>query len=189
MIKKLFLLSFLFFGISIAGQAQRYKTAAGVRLESERFGLTLQQKIQEQATIEGIITIGSDEYSGTALYEWHRPMLGKRFNYYIGGGGHVGNVKNKGAFAGVDGIVGIEYKINGLPFLLSADVKPAVHFNHPDDWVGLSSGISVRYVLVKDKKPDIRWWQFRKQQQEKQRQKEKAQNKRGLRDIFNKQDK
>lgn len=187
MIKELLIMSFLLCGIGVAGQAQKYRTAAGVRLESDRFGLTLQQKLHKQATLEGIIAIGAHEYSGTALYEWHRPMLGKRFNYYLGGGGHIGNLKDKGVFTGVDGILGIEYKINGLPFLLSADVKPAVHFNH-DDWVTLSSGISVRYVLLKDKKPEIRWWQFRKQQQEKKRQKEKEQQKGGLRGIFKKQD-
>lgn len=168
----------------MAGMAQKYVTAAGVRLESERFGLSLQQKLHERGTIEAILSVGSREYSGTALYEWHFPMLGKRFNYYLGAGGHVGNLKDNGVFSGVDAILGIEYKVNGLPFLLSADVKPAVHINH-EDWVNLSSGVSIRYVLIKEKKQKKEWWPFGKQNNKKNK---KNDEKSGILDIFKKKE-
>jgi len=186
MIKKLLLMIFLLSGICGVSQAQKYRTAAGVRLESDRFGLTLQQKLHERGTVEGIVAIGANEFSGTALYEWHRPILGERFNYYLGAGAHIGNLKDNGVFTGIDGILGIEYKINGLPFLLSADVKPAVHFHHAD-WLGLSSGISVRYVLWKDKQPESKWWQFRRRREENRRKKEKQQQKGKIFNIFKKQ--
>jgi hypothetical protein len=68
-------------------------------------------------------------------------------------------------FTGVDGILGIEYKINGLPFLLSADVKPAVHINH-EDWVKLATGISIRYVILAEKKEKKKLWPFGKKEEE-----------------------
>ncbi|WP_299760160.1 hypothetical protein [uncultured Pontibacter sp.] len=190
MIKRLVLLVVLIGGLSMAAEAQKYRTAAGVRIESDRFGVTVQQKLHEQGTLEGIVQVGSREYSGTVLYEWHRPILGKRFNYYLGAGGHLGNLKDSGVFTGVDGILGVEYKVNGLPFLLSADVKPAVHINH-DDWVHLSSGISIRYVIVKEKKEKKRLWPFGKQADDKGKNKKNSkqdEQQPGIFDIFKKKE-
>lgn len=164
--KKYFLAVLLVLGVASLSQAQKYRTAAGIRLGGDEFGATLQQKLHEKGTIEGIAMISSREYSGTALYQWHFPILGKRLNYYLGAGGHVGKLKDQGVFTGVDGILGIEYKINGLPFLLSADVKPAVHINH-EDWVKLATGISVRYVILAEKKEKKKLWPFGKKEEEK----------------------
>jgi len=156
---KALLLTLFLITLTITANAQKYRTAVGPRLESDRFGISIQQKVHDRGTLEGIAALGSREYSGTVLYEWHFPILGERFNYYLGAGGHVGNLKDKGVFTGVDAILGVEYKVNGLPFLLSADVKPAFHLNH-EDWVHLSSGVSIRYVIVKEKKKKNSIWPF-----------------------------
>ncbi|WP_161889423.1 hypothetical protein [Pontibacter russatus] len=184
MIKKILMLVGLLCGISVAGVAQKYRTAAGVRLESDRFGVTLQQKLHDRGTLEAIAAVGSREYSATGLYEWHFPLLGERFNYYLGAGAHIGNLKDSGVFTGGDVILGIEYKVNGLPFLLSADVKPAFHIHH-EDWIQLSSGVSVRYVLVKEKKEKKRLWPFGRQNDKNNR---KRDDKPGVLDIFKKQE-
>ncbi|GHA65692.1 hypothetical protein [Pontibacter akesuensis] len=186
MTKKLLLLVVLLCGASMAASAQKYITAAGVRIESDRIGLTLQQKLNERGTIEAIGTVGSREVSGTALYEWHFPILGERFNYYLGAGGHIGNLKGSGVFTGVDAMLGIEYKVNGLPFLLSADVKPAVHINH-EDWVHLSSGISVRYVIIPEKKKKKSLWPFG-DKDEKNKKNKRDEEQPGILDIFKKKD-
>lgn len=165
--KKIFITLLLATGIATASQAQKYRTAAGIRLGGDQFGATVQQRIAEKSTLEGIALVGSREYSGTVLYQRHWPFLGKRFNYYLGGGGHIGNLKDYGVFTGLDAIVGVEYKINGLPLLLSADVKPALHFNH-EDWVNLATGISIRYVLVPEKKVKKSIWPFNKKEEEPQ---------------------
>lgn len=184
MFKRLVLIGCLLCGISIASEAQKYRTAAGARIESDRFGLTLQQKLHDRGTIEAIAAVGSRDYSLTGLYERHFPLLGERFNYYLGAGAHVGNLKDKGVFTGGDVILGVEYKVNGLPFLLSADVKPAFHINH-EDWIQLSSGISIRYVLIKEKKEKRSLWPFGKQDDKK---KKKQNDKPGIFDIFKDKD-
>ncbi|WP_048922233.1 hypothetical protein [Rufibacter radiotolerans] len=151
--KKLFL---LVLGFSLLGTlpalAQRYKTAAGVRIGSDDFGLTLQQKILEKTTLEGLVTAAPREVAVTVLGEQHFPMLGQRLNYYLGGGVHAGHLKDYGTIYGFDAITGIEYKLNGLPLLLSADLKPAFHIKH-ENWFNLGGAFSIRYVLVKEKPP------------------------------------
>lgn len=166
--KKSWFITCLLLGVAYAGEAQVYRTAAGVRLDGDLFGVTVQQKLFEKTTVEGILALGAREYSGTALYQRHFPILGKRFNYYLGAGGHVGHLKDYGTFTGLDAIGGIEYKVNGLPFLISADIKPAVHFNH-ENWTDLSTGISIRYVLVPEKKKKLGIWPFNKKEEEPER--------------------
>lgn len=186
MIKKILFTLLFISGTVLTGYAQKYRTAVGARFESDKIGVTLQQKLHESGTIEGIVSLGASEYSGTVLYEWHFPLLGKRFNYYVGGGAHLGNLKDNGVFTGADAILGLEYKINGLPILLSADLKPAVHINHTD-WVGLSSGVSVRYVIVKEKKEKKGWWPFGNKEEDDRRKKKNKGNE-SILDIFKKKE-
>lgn len=153
------LIAILLISVILTGYGQKYRTALGPRIESDMFGLSVQQRVGERNTLEGIAAVGAREFSGTVLYEWHRPLLGQRFNYYLGAGGHVGRLKDQGVFSGGDVILGVEYKVNGLPFLLSADFKPAVHINH-EDWINFSTGISVRYVILKEKPKKRSIWPF-----------------------------
>jgi hypothetical protein len=132
-------------------QAQKYRTAAGFRLGGGNYGLTVQQKILDKVTLEGIGLVGTREVSGTVLAERHFGILGPSLNYYLGAGGHLGNHKDDGAFGGFDGIIGAEYKVAFFPVVLSFDFKPSVEFNSAD-WARFPTAFSVRYVLVKEKK-------------------------------------
>ncbi|WP_051359889.1 hypothetical protein [Adhaeribacter aquaticus] len=148
--KKYFLLlTFCFF--CLAASAQKYRTAAGIRIGKNDFGGTIQQKIMERNTLEGIVLAGTREVSGTALFEHHFPIMGKGFNWYLGAGAHVGHLKDAGGFYGGDVILGTEMKLPIFPILLSLDVKPAFHVNH-EDWGRISGGFSIRYILVKEKR-------------------------------------
>lgn len=147
----LLLLVALLLGGSQVAQAQKYRTAAGLRLSSGMYGLTVQQKILPKTTLEGLALAGSREVTGTVLAEQHFGLLGPSLNYYLGAGGHVGNHKDTGAFGGVDFIVGAEYKIALTRFVISADFKPSIEFNN-NDWARFPTAISVRYILVKEKK-------------------------------------
>ncbi|WP_157530781.1 hypothetical protein [Hymenobacter norwichensis] len=141
----------LLLGASRPAQAQKYRTAAGLRLSSGMYGLTVQQKILPKTTLEGLALAGSREVTGTVLAEQHFGLLGPSLNYYLGAGGHVGNHKDTGAFGGVDFIVGAEYKIALSRFVVAADFKPSIEFNS-DDWARFPTAFSVRYILIKDKK-------------------------------------
>lgn len=130
--------------------AQKYITAAGVRLGSGSYGLTGQQLVARRVTIEGIAGLGEREYSGTVLGEYHFGILGPSLNYYVGAGGHLGHHQETGRFRGLDGIVGVEYKVAFLPLALSFDFKPSVEFGG-DDYARFPTAFSIRYVLIKRK--------------------------------------
>jgi hypothetical protein len=148
--KKYFLVLALIL-MGVGASAQKYRTALGARIDRNDFGVSLQQKILEKNTLEGILAVGSREVSGTVLFERHFPILGKGFNYYLGAGAHVGSLKDHGTFYGGDAILGTELKLPIFPLLLSFDIKPALHVNH-EDWFDFASGFSLRYILVKEKK-------------------------------------
>ncbi|QIX61739.1 hypothetical protein HER32_11350 [Hymenobacter sp. BT18] len=133
-----------------AAQAQKYRTAGGVRYSTGSLGLTLQQKILEKATLEGIALASSREVSATVLAERHFPVLGPSLNYYLGAGGHLGTHKDNGGFGGFDGMLGVEYKVAFTRLLLSADFKPSIEFGG-EDWARFPVGFSLRYVIVQDK--------------------------------------
>jgi len=130
--------------------AQKYITAAGVRLGGGNYGLTVQQLVGSRVTIEGIAGLGQREYSGTVLGEYHFGILGPSLNYYFGAGGHLGHNKDTGGFSGLDGIVGVEYKVAFLPVALSFDFKPSLEFGS-DDYARFPTAFSIRYVFIKRK--------------------------------------
>lgn len=140
----------MFFLVSLSVAAQKYRTAAGLRIGRTDFGGTVQQKLVESITAEGILTLGTREATATVLLQKHYPIIGEGFNYYIGGGAHVGHLKDRGAFYGGDVMLGTEVKLPLLPLLLSLDVKPAVHVNHTD-WFDVAGGLSLRYIIIKEK--------------------------------------
>jgi hypothetical protein len=156
--KRILILMGLLLTVTCTCLAQKYITAAGMRIEENQYGLTLQQRVLKKTSIELIGMAAARDISATALAEQHFPLLGRRLNYYFGLGGHIGKIKDVGNYYGFDGVFGMEYKINGLPFLLSFDFKPAVHINH-DDWVATPSAFSVRYVFIRERRPAAKFFQ------------------------------
>lgn len=132
-----------------SAQAQKYRTAAGLRLGKNNFGLTVQQKVFEKTTLEGLALASSREVSATVLAERHFGILGPSLNYYFGAGGHLGKNKDTGGFGGFDALAGVEYKVAFVPLVLSFDLKPTVEINSAD-WARFPAAFSVRYVLIKD---------------------------------------
>lgn len=175
------ILFMLLLGLVPAARAQKYRTAAGVRLGTGNYGLTVQQKIFEKTTLEGLGLVRSREVSATLLAERHFGILGPSLNYYLGAGGHVGTHKDDGAFGGFDVIVGLEYKLPITRLVLSADFKPSVEFGS-GDWARFPTAISVRYILIKEKKTGFLHDVFGGNKDRKKT-KEKSSNRRGLFDF------
>ena len=134
--------------------AQKYRTAAGLRSDGNNYGLTIQQLILPKTTLEGLGMVSPRERSGTLLIERHFGILGPSLNYYFGVGGHYGRNKDDGDFYGFDGMVGAEYKIAFIPFVISFDFKPTIEYGSAD-WNRFPSAFSIRYIFVKKKKTGI----------------------------------
>jgi hypothetical protein len=141
------------FALLLAAQpaaAQKYITAAGLRLGGGSYGITVQQAVASRVTIEGIAGLAEREYSGTVLGEYHFGILGPSLNYYFGAGGHLGHNKDTGDFGGFDALAGVEYKVAFLPIVLSFDFKPSYEI-HSDDYARFPTAFSIRYVFIKRK--------------------------------------
>ncbi len=166
--KHLFVLTLVFFIFYANVQAQRYGTAAGLRLGSNdvsrTVGISVQQRILKHLTIEGIAQ--SDFNANHTLHlllEKHNPIISKRLNYYYGAGisfgleeSHVKNVATKeivrtygNATTGIDLIAGLEMTI--LNTTLSLDYKPNINMAGREEFFRGQVGISARMVLVKSK--------------------------------------
>lgn len=99
------------------------------------------------------------------LLEKYAPAFNARgLNWYYGAGGHIAAQNGNGAYyydngrhkhykngalgLGVDGIVGLEYKIPKAPFALSLDVKPYIEVvTKGDVWMSLDPGLGVKVTF------------------------------------------
>ena len=139
-----------------------YKTAGGIRLGFYP-GITVKHKLEKSAALEGIL---SSRYNGliiTGLYEIQAPAFTstdlRGFQWYYGGGAHIGtfgtgSYKNRNGVLystttftlGVDFILGLEYKMEEIPFLIGLDIKPFFDLVNPGRgyW---DSALSFRYIF------------------------------------------
>jgi hypothetical protein len=140
-----------------------YTTSAGFRFGFGA-GVTVKHFIKEDAAIEGILSTGwyFGGFRATVLYELHKQVTEvDRLFWYYGAGGHVGfydwshphwwgrqNYKNAwGPVLGIDGILGLEYQIQEIPFTVSLDIKPNISLLGFHGRGIFDSAFSVRYVL------------------------------------------
>lgn len=144
--------------------AQKYTTAAGIRIGSG-IGITVQQHVFNKLTIEG--TLQKNLFrSGTtvaAILERHQKIGFKDFNFYLGGGPHAeympatrvyddkGNsyTVNNNSW-GISGVAGIELRLKNI--LVSYDYQPGINIHGGDQLFSSKTGISVRYVFLKQSK-------------------------------------
>lgn len=176
----------LCFLLSFPAFSQRYGTALGLRFGNSDYnrtlGLTLQQRVTERVTLEGILQSDFNRNSTFSLLaERHRPVISKRFNYYLGGGVAFGReesfVKNTAtkeiihtygnSTFGVDLIAGIELTVANA--VIALDYKPNINISGREEFYRGQVGISARTVLVKSKEQ-------KRRQKQRQKAKKASQN-------------
>jgi|GEM_PF-1505323 len=152
-------LSIALFLISPQLNAQKYITAAGVRIGNQQLGLTVKQRLAKKISVEGIFNsnFSFKNASMSVLLERHQGL--RRLNIYYGVGyrqlWHREEDPTKSA--GIDAIIGIEFTLLGLN--LSADFKPTIVNLATNKWFQTQVGFSIRYVIIKDKR---RWFKRKK---------------------------
>lgn len=128
------------------GRTGDYKNAFGIR-GGGTSGLTYKHIFESGNAFEGIIGIWPNAYGLTGLYEKNVGTTVEGLKWYYGGGAHITNEisrtryydraadnyyyknDNIGLGIGVDGLLGLEYKIPVIPLAFSLDVKPYLQFN------------------------------------------------------------
>jgi hypothetical protein len=134
---------------SINGHA--YKTALGVKV-LDGAGITLKSFVNGNNALEGIGFFWKQGFRITGLYEIHGDINGAPgLKWYIGPGAHVGFYNNdyySGSTSfGVDGVLGLDYKIHGAPINFSLDWQPSFEFANNRGFVGSWGGFAVRYTF------------------------------------------
>jgi hypothetical protein len=153
--KKISVIAMLFIALTIAANAQDYKTSLGLRA-GVPYGLTVKHFLSEANAVEGILASRWSGFVITGLYEnehWTGEYPG--FNWFWGFGAHVGfwdttpyiSTKNTGAIIGIDGILGLEYTFDEIPLNLSLDLLPSINLIGSSGWNGINGALSVRYVF------------------------------------------
>ena len=149
---------------SLAINTTSYKTAIGLRA-GETSGLTIKQFVSSEKAIEGIVGLWSHGLSATILFEKYTPAFNvSGLNWYYGVGGHIALETGKysyyyknnrythyreGSFGlGIDGIIGLEYKIPSTPFALSLDMKPYIEVvTRGNTWMSLDPGLGIKVTF------------------------------------------
>jgi hypothetical protein len=159
--QKLFiLLAFVFIAATISAQnvtqPSGYKTAIGFKYYPA--SVTVKSFIKENAALEGLLSFWDYGTRFTALYEFYKNINNiDGLKWYVGPGAHLGFWNNNwedkypdreaGAMFGIDGVIGLDYKIKNLPIDVSLDWQPSFTFVGYNYFEGGWGGIGVRYTF------------------------------------------
>jgi hypothetical protein len=161
-------LMLLFLVFTQKAYSQDKSTGIGIRLGGLNSGLTLRHFVSENTALEGLFNFGYKSFVITGLYEKHFPVEGSEgLAWFIGGGAHLGFFRYGGSYyvyrshgrflyvddvnatrsiGGLDGILGLNYKIKNAPIDLSLDIKPFVDFfQFPTGY--FDGGFSFRFLF------------------------------------------
>ena len=134
---------------------QSYRTALGVKFYPG--AITLKHFTRNDRALEGLATFWNYGFRFTGLYEIHGDINGAPgLKWYVGPGAHIGfwndewNRKypdrDDGVAIGIDGVLGLDYKINNAPLNLSLDWQPSfniIGYTHFSSW----GGLAIRYTI------------------------------------------
>ena len=112
-----------------AATAQEYDWAVGVRVGGANGGLTVKRNLGAQAVEIGVALATDNSGRLQALYEWQKPVLAEGVQLYYGVGAFVGAFDFSSApqmGLGLEGVVGLEYKVPSVPIAFSLDYRPGV---------------------------------------------------------------
>jgi hypothetical protein len=133
-----------------------YKKAIGFKLNPG--AISYRSFYTRNKAVEGIGFISLDGFQLTILNEKFTPFANaENLTWYMGYGGHFNlwseryklnnPSKSAGVALGIDGMLGLDYKLKNTPINLSVDIQPAFNF------VGASyfdlgwGGIGIRYTI------------------------------------------
>ena len=145
--------------MAVSASAQNsadYRTAIGVKFYPG--AITLKHFVNEKAAIEGLGYFYNNGFRITGLYEFHFDIPDVNgLKWYVGPGAHLGfyntkyknnnNISDGGVAIGVDGVIGLDYKVPSAPINLSLDFQPSIEFGDYNGYGGTFGGLSIRYVI------------------------------------------
>ncbi|MBA4198816.1 MAG: hypothetical protein C0459_14805 [Chitinophaga sp.] len=154
--KKITLITSFFLLFAIVSNAQEintgssYKTAIGVKV-FDGGGVSLKTFVKNNTALEGLLYFWNKGTRVTGLYEIHGDIAGAEgLKWYVGPGAHLAFYNSNyggGAVIGVDGVLGLDYKIKGIPLNISFDWNPNVDFGSTNGFNAGAGGLGIRYTF------------------------------------------
>lgn len=147
------------FLILFAGKSfsQDYKRAVGLR-GGYPSAITGKFFTNQSVALEGMLTAYRGGFEFTGLYEMHKNAFDVPYlNWYYGPGFHIGTVddsydyyywndRGDGFILGLDFILGLEYTLTDIPFVIGFDLKPGLDVA-PLVRLHYGAGFSVRFYF------------------------------------------
>jgi hypothetical protein len=149
--------SFLFsYGAFSQNTGSSYTTALGAKVYPG--AITIKHFTQNNRALEGLGYFWEHGFRFTGLYEIHGDFNGAPgLKWYIGPGAHIQvwndewkktyPTRDGGVGLGIDGVLGLDYKIKGAPINLSLDWQPSFNFVGYNYFQGDWGGFAVRYTF------------------------------------------
>lgn len=148
------LLALAAFLLALAATAQfPYSKAIGIKFPAGT-GISYKKFITQKAALEFQALYSEQSFRTVGLYEFHFPFTkAEGLSWYVGPGAHLGFYKSQYQKSysskmdvGIDGVIGLDYKFNGLPINLSLDWQPAVSLSGNSNNSSYG-GVAIRYAL------------------------------------------
>ncbi len=133
-----------------AESSSGYTTAVGLKFYPT--ALTLKHFTSDKIGLEGLAYFYNEGARITGLYEIHNTINNAGgLKWYFGPGAHIAfyNTKHGGfTSVGIDGVIGLDYKINNTPINISLDYQPSIQLtNYYGDRFSSWGGFAIRYTL------------------------------------------
>ena len=156
--KRIIILMFLSLSICSLTNAQKSDYTAALGLKFYPRGITYKTFIKDNIAIEGVGYFWEYGSRITGLYQYYGDIVPvDGLKWYAGLGAHIGFWNDKwkkdyptrqnGLSIGVDGVLGIDYKIGVAPINLSLDWQPSFNilgYNYFESGWG---GLGIRYTF------------------------------------------
>lgn len=159
--KVIFLAAVLFSAIVSQSQPKintgsDYRTALGIKFWPG--GITIKHFVNDNRALEGLGYFWTHGFRFTGLYEFHGDINdAPGLKWYAGPGAHIGAYNevwyhgghyydDGDVSLGIDGVVGLDYKISGAPINLSLDFQPSLELlSQP--YFSVCGGLAIRYTF------------------------------------------
>jgi hypothetical protein len=143
------LISCSFSSLKAQNISSNYRTAVGVKMYPG--SISFKQGLDDSRYLEALGAFWNKGFRTTLLYEIHNPLFNAAgLRWYYGAGAHVGFYNSKyykgSSLIGIDGVLGIDYKVQGAPLNLSIDWQPSFEFGDGSGFEGWG-GIGVRFTF------------------------------------------
>ncbi|MGN6619353.1 MAG: hypothetical protein ACTHJ5_19410 [Ilyomonas sp.] len=131
-----------------------YDRAIGIKFPLG-FAVTYKKFVSDNNNIEAQAMFWRKGFRAVGLYEFSFDIPDvEGLRWFVGPGAHIGFWKkefkednNSSADIGIDGIIGLDYKVNDLPLNVSLDWQPAITLIGSSGFTPSYGGIGVRYTF------------------------------------------